>query len=183
MFTKRLSSPSLLGIVLFTLLALIILVGVIACGPKPTELPKEIQLPFDTIERNDNLSAEEGYSGQEPRVIFITTRQAIDRLKGLVTQETIDRLAELNFQQYFVLAVFRGRQATFGYDTIIERVARRGNKIVIYAQFWEPSPYYVVQAAETSPYHVIKVRRDDGVLQETELVLQSRLITPTPPSQ
>jgi hypothetical protein len=54
---------------------------------------------------------------------------------------------------------------------------------VIYAQFWEPSPYYGYTGAATSPYHVIKVRRDGGVIQETELVLQSQVITPTPPSR
>jgi hypothetical protein len=157
----------------FLCLALPVVLAVItACGPKPTGLP------FETIELFDHSQ----YSGP-PRAILVTNQQEIGKLNGLVSQKAIDRLAELDFQQYFAIAVFRGRQATSGYDTIIERVARQGNKIVIYAQFWEPSPYYEVQEAATSPYHVIKVRRDGGVIQETELVLQSQVITPTPPSR
>jgi hypothetical protein len=167
---------------LIALAAIALLLGMTACRPV---LPKENVLLFETIERRD-WSGDIGlepYSGAEPRVILVTTRQEIDRLKLLVTQQAMDQLAGLDFGQYFVIAVFRGRKASSGHDTIVERVARRGNKIVIYAQFWELSPHYAYTAAETSPYHVIKVRRDGGVIQETELVLQSQVITPTPPSR
>jgi len=162
-----------------------LLLGVTACRPSPPELPKETELPFETIERRD-WSGDIGlepYSGAEPRVILVTSRPEIDQLKLLITPQAMDQLARLDFEQYFVIAVFRGRKPSSGYDTIIERVARQGNKIVIFAQFWEPSPYYEVQAEETSSYHVIKVHRDGSVIRETELALQSRIITPTPPSR
>lgn len=157
--------------VLLLLLAIALLPGLVACNPQETELP------FETIERYD-LSQ---YIGP-PRVILITTRPETDRLKGLVSQQALDQLAALDFQQFFAIALFRGRQANTGYDTIIERVTRQDNRIVVYAQFWEPSPFYAVNPSETSPYHVIKVNRDNGAIQEAESVLQSRLITPTPPS-
>ncbi len=171
MFTKRSFKIALLGISLFAL------AGLTSCGPRETELP------FETLERNDTYISEEGYGGLEPCVILVTTRQEIDQLEGLIRQTSLDQLAKLNFEQYFAIAVFRGRQATSGYDTVIERVARRGDKIVVYAQFWEPSPHYAVFDAETSPYHIIKVRRGDGVSTQAELVLQSQLVTPTPPSR
>jgi hypothetical protein len=145
--------------------------GMTACGAGETELP------FETIERSDYGD----YSIREPRVVLVTNRQEIDQLKGLISQAALDQLAELDFQQYFAIAVFRGTQATSGYDVIVERVARRGDKIVIRAQFWEPSPHWEILNEVTSPYHLIKMRRDDGVSQETELVLQSPVVTPTPP--
>jgi len=153
------------------------LIGMTACGPRETELP------FETIERNDTYSPEEGYGGLKPCVVLVTTRQEIDRLEGLVSQAALDHLAELNFEQYFAIAVFRGRQPYSGYATIIERVARQGDKIVVYAQFWEPRSNQVILTMETSPYHLIKVRRDDGVSQESELVFRSLVVTPTPPSR
>ncbi len=155
----------------------VILMGITACSPRETELP------FETIERNDSYSPEEGYGGLEPRVVLVTTRQEIDQLEGLISQAALDHLAELNFEQYFAIAVFRGRQPYSGYATIIERVARQGDKIVVYAQFWEPGSNQVILTMETSPYHLIKVRSDDGVSQETELVFQSQIVTPTPPSR
>ena len=159
------------------LTSVVILVGMTACSPRATELPLE------TIERNDSYSAEEGYGGLEPRVVLITSQDDIDRLDGLISQVAIDQLAELNFEQYFAVAVLRGRQPTSGYNTIIKRVAKQGDKIIIYAQFWEPSPYYEVTLEETSPYHLIRVRWDNDVSKEIELMLQSQLVTPTPPSR
>ena len=170
MFRKRLFKIALLGLSFFTLLAL---AGLTACGPGETELP------FETIERSDLGD----YSVREPRLILITAPQEIDQVEGLITREALDRLVELDFGQYFAIAVFRGTQATSGYDVIVERVARRGDKIVVYAQFWSPSPHYGVRNEATSPYHLIKVRRDDGVSQETELVFRSLVVTPTPPSR
>ncbi len=149
----------------------VILMGMTACGVGETELP------FETIERSDYGD----YSIHEPRVVLITNRQEIDQLKGLISQAALDQLAELDFQQYFAIAVFRSTQATSGYDVIVERVTRQGDKIVIRAQFWAPSPHLEIFNEVTSPYHLIKVRRDNSVSQETELVLQSLVVTPTPP--
>lgn len=154
----------------------VILVGMTACGPR------EVELSFETIEQNDTYSPEEGYGGAEPHIVLVTTRQEIDRLKDLISQVALNQLTELNFEQYFVIAVFRGRQGSSGYDTIIKRVVKQDNKIVVHVELWEPGPHYVVIDIETSPYHLIKVRRDDGVSQEAELVFQSQIITPTPPS-
>jgi len=142
-----------------------------SCGPRETELP------FETLERSDYGD----YSIREPRVVLVTSRQEIDQLEGLISQAALNQLAELDFQQYFAIAVFRGTQATSGYDTVIERVARQGDKIVVYTQFWEPRPDQVILTMVTSPYHLIKMRRDNGVSQETELIFQSLVVTPTPP--
>lgn len=150
---------------------IVTLMGMTACETRETELP------FETIERSDYGD----YSIHEPCVVLITNRQEIDQLKGLISQATLDQLAELDFQQYFAIAVFRGTQATSGYDVIVEHVTRQGDKIVIRAQFWAPSPHLEIFNEVTSPYHLIKVRRDDSVSQETELVLQSPVVTPTPP--
>ncbi len=149
----------------------VILAGMTACGPKETELP------FETIERSDYGD----YPIREPRLILITAPQEIDQVEGLITQEALDRLAELDFGQYFAIAVFRGRRASSGYDVIIERLVRKNDTIIVYTQFWEPSPYWEVLDTETSPYHLIEVRRDDDVSQKIELVLQSPVVTPTPP--
>jgi hypothetical protein len=166
---KEVSMGKLRQFLWLTILA--ILVGTTACGSRETESP------FETIERSDYSD----YSVQEPRGVLVTSKEETAQLEDWVSPEAMHQLARLDFEQYFAIALFRGRQASSGYDTIIERVARRDGKVVVYAQFWEPSPYWEVRNEASSPYHVIKVRRDNGVIQETELVLQSRLVTPTPP--
>jgi hypothetical protein len=58
---------------------------------------------------------------------------------------------------------------------IIDRVTRRGNKIVIHAQFWQLNETgTAVSDIETSPNHIIKVRK------EIEVELQRQVMTPPP---
>jgi hypothetical protein len=153
------------------------LAGMTACGSR------EIELPFETIEQGDWAGhfSPLPYAIRETRLVLVTSREETAQLEDWVSPEAMDQLSQLDFARYFAIALFRGPQASSGYDTIIERVARRDGKVVVYAQFWEPSPYYSVLDTVTTPYHVIKVRKDDGVGQEAELVLQSRAVTPTPP--
>jgi hypothetical protein len=150
----------------------------IACKPQETDLS------FETIEKLDwgGYPGQEPYSAVEPRIILVNNQQELEQLDSLVTPQARDELARLDFGEYFVIAVFRGLQGSSGFDTIIDRIVRRGNKIVVYTQFWERSPYYAYTAQETSPYHIVKVHRDSGIVQESELILQSVIVTPTPPS-
>lgn len=156
-----------------------ILVGLTACGPNETELP------FETIEQGDRAGhgSPLPYPIQETRLVLVTSREEATQLEDQVSPEAMDQLSRLDFGRYFAIALFRGPQASSGYDTIIERIARQDGKVVVYAQFWEPSPHYTVLDVVTSPYYVVKVHRDDGVDQEIELVLQSQAVTPTPPSR
>ncbi len=151
----------------------VVLMGMTACGPRETELS------FETIERGDYSD----YSLQEPRVVLVSSQDDITQLAGLVSQEALGRLAELDLKQYFVVAVFCGRRASSGYDVIIERLLGKNDTVIIYAQFWEPSPHWEALDTETSPYHLVKVRRDSDVSQEIKLVLQSLVVTPTPPQR
>lgn len=169
---------------LLFLATLALLAGASACRPKATETPQltewpiETELLFETIVRGDGGE----YEGSTPRVISIASRQDIDRLDGLIGQNVQDRLAEVDFSRYLVIAVFRGHQANAGHDTFIERVTRRGDAVVVYTQFREPRPDQVAEDIATSPYHIIKVPRDEDIGRETELLLQIQMVTPTAPS-
>lgn len=142
---------------------------------------RETELAFETIVQDDEHGAGEGPVVTEPYALIITTPDEILALRGLVSQKALDRVQEIDFQKHFVIALFRGRRATGGHSTIIQRVARREDTIVIDAEFWEPSPYYVVTNVATAPYHLIQVERYDGVSSQTELVIRSKAVTPTPP--
>ena len=177
---------------LVTLSALLVLSGLCGCGgttpvavsnKAPSTAPTmsgETELPFETVEFVGN-DVGGSYREREPRLVVVTTRQEIDRIEGLVSSETLAQLKELDFQQYFVIGLYRGSRGSSGYATIIERIARREDKIVVYAQFWEPSPHYVVFDTVTSPYHLVKVRKERGMSEETKVVLNPRVVTPTPP--
>jgi len=144
-------------------------------GPGPSPIPESI--PFETIGLEDTNE----YDGRQPYLALIASVDDIEKVRGLVSTDALTQLRELDFRRYFAVAIFRGRQGSGGYATIIERIVRRDDQYVVHVQFWGPSPYYEVTMEVTSPYHLIRVRRDDGESQEIELVLHTRMLTPTPP--
>lgn len=146
----------------------------------PSPSPAERDLPFETIERGD--SDYYHFHPAEPQHVFvITSAEEASRLTGWVSREAEKKLAQLDYRRYFLIAVFRGHFASSGYDPIIQRVVRQGDRLVVHVQFWAPSPYYAVTAAASQPYHVVRVLRDGRPLGEAELVLESQTVTPTPP--
>ena len=172
----------------FTVILLSALWLLAACapppGPTPTPTSEETNLPFETIERGDYAYYYFGHPNEPQRVFLIRSAEEAAQLsREWVSQEAATALAQLDYQRYFVIGLFRGRFASSGYDAIIERVGRQGDKLVIYAQFWAPGSPYAYTAATSSPYHVIKVLRDGGALEEANLVLESQLLTPTPPAE
>ena len=158
---------------LLCLTIVMILAGMIACRSKetPTAFLDDTELSFETVLRGDRSL----YSGSEPVVILITDPQGIEQLDNLIDQSVLDEIAKLDFDRYFVIALFRDRQGSSGYDVIIDRVTRHGNKIVIHAQFWELNETgSAVTHRDTLPYHIIKVRK------EIEVELKRQVMTPPP---
>jgi len=146
-------------------------------GPSPSPTPESV--PFETIGLVKTTGGK--YDGRQPYLALIASVDDIEKVRGLVRADDLTQLRELDFQRYFAVAIFRGWQGSGGYATIIERMVRCGDQYVVYVQFWEPGPHYVVIEAITHPYHLVKVHRGAHVGQEIELVLHTRMLTPMPP--
>lgn len=149
----------------------------------PSPAPAERDLPFESIERSDHSEYYALHPSEPQHTFLIASAGEASRLAGWVSPQAQEALAQLDYQRYFVIALFRGRFGSSGYDAIIQRVARQDDRLVVHVQFWAPSPYYAVTAAASQPYHVVRVLRDGGPLQEAELVLESQTLTPTPPPE
>jgi hypothetical protein len=144
-------------------------------------LPLGHDLPFQTIERFE-ISQFYALHPLEPQHLFlITSAQQAAQLKGWVSQQAEQQLAQLDYGRYFVIAIFRGDFGSPGNDVVIQSVTRKDDHLVVHAQFWAPSPYYQLAAVATSPYHVIQVLRDGGPLEVAALQLEVQELTPTPP--
>ncbi len=148
----------------------------------PSPVPAESDLPFETIERGESNYYQ--FHPTEPQHIFlITSAEEATRLTDWVSTTAQQALAQLDYQRYFVIALFRGHFGSSGYDAIIQRVTRQDEGLVVHAQFWAPSPYYAVTTANSKPYHLVRVLRDGGPLWEVNLALKSQAVTPTPPPE
>jgi hypothetical protein len=141
----------------------------------------EVEIPFETIALdeigvNDEL-------GLIPQLILLTSSDDAAKIKDWVKAEVYTQLESLDFEQYAIVALFRGRKPSTNYQTVIERIERQGNRLIVYAQFWEPNPAWESATAETSPYHLVKIDRRQVPVSSVELVLQSYVVTPTPPAR
>ncbi len=145
MFTK--TSPhkyKILYTLLLTMLSSVVLLS--ACGPR------EIELPFETIERS-NYSPR--YEKKKPGLMIIATEDEINQLIGFVTPKAISRLQEIDYNKYFVVVAFLGWYRKVHEGIRVEQVICRNNSISIYAQVGELTG----KDAISSPYQVIKVQK------------------------
>lgn len=134
-----------------TIIALLFLtmVGLNSCKPQ------EVELSFETIERQSTAGTGIVYQPKEPDLMVITDPKDIDQLDGLVSSDALMQLGEVNYETHFAIIVFLGWQPT-GHEGIhIERLVRTDNSVSVFAQIGSQLGSDVV----TSPYHLIKVAK------------------------
>ena len=150
----------------------------------PPSTNGKVEIPFETVALNENGANIDAHAMQEgPRLLLLTSPEQLAGIQDQVNPETWAALQQTDFQQYAIVALFRGRKPSTNYQTVIERIERQGNRLIVYAQFWEPNPAWASATTETSPYHLVKIDRRQVPVSSVELVLQSYVVTPTPPAR
>jgi hypothetical protein len=118
--------------------------------------PRESELPFETIERRDWPGSGREWEVREAGMMIMATSEDLAQTDNLFTEDAQAQLRELDFDAYFAVAVFLGWQGS-GHEGIdIERVVRRGDEVSVYVKVGGPRG----TDEETSPYHLVKVRKE-----------------------
>ena len=71
---------------------------------------------------------------------IIARADGIDALGDTISLSAQNELRKLDFNRYFVVAVFQGLKGTNMYGVDIQRVTKTGNAITIFAHFTERNP-------------------------------------------
>jgi hypothetical protein len=121
-------------------------------------MPGESKLFFKTIEQKD-WAGIESYDAREPGIIIISQAEEVENAKGLITEEALQALHEINYDLYFAIIVFQGWKPFLGYSIQINRINRVGNVVNIYSQFHEPKPDMEKNLLVSSPYHLVKLKK------------------------
>ncbi len=129
--------------------------GLGACSPKP----KEITLPFETIEQNETAGTGITYEDRESSLMVISSPEEAMTLSTWISDNAKEKLQEIDYTQQFVLAVFQGWKPTLGYSVEISRVTQLGDTVNVYVQFHEPGPDVQKADLVTSPYHLVQLQR------------------------
>jgi len=140
-------------------------------APTATKLPGEVDLPFQTIERADTPGTGQNYEGEEPKLIITAEIEEINKIENTVSLDAQKQLHNTDFSEYFPVAVFQGVKPTNMYGAEIRRVSRRGDTVVIYAHFTQRDPEREAADMLTSPYHLVKIRKEGGLQGKIEFIL------------
>ncbi len=183
---SRLAAPWLIGPVLLLALAACTRASPASFSASPAQTgptTAEVPLPFETIARDCCSEYYALHALEPPRSLLVPSRSQAATLAEWFRPVAEQPVLAIDYERYFAVAVFRGRFGSGGYGVYIDQVTRRGRTLVVYARYWDPSPFYTQPAIEVAPYVVAKVQRDGGPLDDADLVLQVRVVTPTPPSR
>ncbi|PMB19432.1 hypothetical protein CEN47_23205, partial [Fischerella thermalis CCMEE 5319] len=84
----------------------------------------EVEIPFETIALDEiGVNVELGLI---PQLILLTSSDDAAKIKDWVKAEVYTQLESLDFEQYAIVALFRGRKPSTNYQTVIERIERQG---------------------------------------------------------
>ncbi len=157
--------------------------------PPPTGAPTvtipagggEVDVAFETIARNEGgMGITYDPTRLEPQLLLLTSSEQLGDIESQLAPQTLAALQQVDFAQYAVVALFRGHKGSLNFPTVIERITRQNDRLIVYAQFWEPSSTMASGAEVTYPFHLVKVNKREVASASLQLVLQSRLLTPTP---
>src|SRR5690606_3309858 len=110
------------------LLLLFVLCGCdgISDWPRPTSHT----IPFETIAIDEGGGGGEIKVEAEPHLVLLTTAEQIVDIRTQVSLPVQNELQLVNFQQYIVIGLFRGRQPTTGYQTTITQIIQHANQLI-----------------------------------------------------
>jgi hypothetical protein len=121
-------------------------------NPPPALVEPQIvtEFPYQWIEEDLEKSL-------EPQVFLVTASEAVEPFQHWLPPETLAALAEVDYDQYFVIAFFIGRSG--GGDGYIDRIAvDSSGAINVYGvrrQYSSGVPVHML------PSHIVQIRRDD----------------------
>jgi len=151
--------------VLVPFLLLVVVISLVGCGRT-----KEMEIPFQTIDRGMGAGRRERYESQEPELVIIASLQDTALFEDDVPR-LAQKLKDIDYGQLYVVAVFQGRKPSGAYEVEIRRIRQQDDVVTIYSRFATPEPGHERTAIETSPYHLVKISRNNLVGKEVEFVL------------
>jgi hypothetical protein len=142
------------------LLLVLLVIGLISGGCSQNRLPEGANegkiVDFRAVAGGDSMQA----TFETPIILVGTAPSDAAEIGQLLDDpEAQSRLAQVDFQSKWVVAVFDGTKPSSGYTTTIDRVMQSDGEVHLYLRQTEPDPEQMVAAVLTHPYHIIEIDR------------------------
>ena len=131
---------------------------------------KGVEMPFETIDKGMGAGKRERYESKEPGLVIIASLRDFALLEDDVPR-LAQKLKDIDYDHFCVVAVFQGHKPTGAYEVEIQRIRRQDDVVTIYARFATPEPGQERTLVETSPYHLVKIRKGEDMRGQFEFVL------------
>jgi hypothetical protein len=166
---------------------LILLCLLLLAGCNPAEVSPRLRsfweggerIPFETIAQEEWGG---GYPYMEPRLVLLTTVESVNEIADFVSTQDLPKVQQVDFSTHAVIAVFRGLQPGSKQDVVIDRILlQEASKMTVVALFRTPRDGEPSATVQTSPYHLVKIAKDNRISGqlEPELEVKTGLYEPT----
>jgi hypothetical protein len=134
---------------------------------------KAEELPFETIEKGELISADRVYEGINSKLVVLTSASEARLLERGISRQAQADLEALDYERSFAIAVFQGYKGSSGHGVQIESLMLEDITITVKALFNDPEKGQVeiITDGDYSPYHLVKVPKE-GLHGALEFVLE-----------
>ncbi|MCP4282936.1 MAG: hypothetical protein GY792_00565 [Gammaproteobacteria bacterium] len=133
-----------------------------ACGSEtPTTPELEVEVPFETLAQAVIPGTGSYYEALEPKLLVILKPDDLDALGNMISVQAQESLNALNFEKFLAVVVFSGDKRFSVIGIEISQVTLMENTIIVRGNFIEKHPEFAYPDTVISPYHVIKISRDE----------------------
>lgn len=129
---------------------------------------------FETViqsSQDDTQDSQQLWPSTAIEGLPITALADISTLESFLTPETLQILQTIDYDQWFVFALFQGLQESTGYGIEIEQIRHEQGEIQIRASVMQPTDDNSVEMRATSPYHIVSVHKEAWWDRELDFVI------------
>ncbi len=142
-------------------------------------------LHFTQIEQKNDPAyiGQQQYNALDPGLMVFTDPETLSEGGVWFSEAARQKMAMLDLQTHFVLAVFQGWQSGTGYGVEIAQILLEGDVVRVAAVFQVPAD--TADNGVTSPYQVVALRRPYRSLETLvfELVVDGEVLDVYPPTE
>ena len=139
--------------IIFSVFAIVLLVAIIYA------INANNFLCFVTVEKIRNSK----YKEKDPELFIITKKDDFSQIASFFSDETINKIDQVDFEQYFLATILMGWNALSSPEIFVEitSIKMEDQEIQINAHFSYPRPGIGAATAVSSPFHIVKVPKNN----------------------
>jgi hypothetical protein len=137
----------------------------------PAATPKTASLAWEKIVDDWGPDPNYMYQGTNPRMIVVADKPDIVAIENNLIPSHLRLVTDTDLTTFLVVVIYQGRKGSVRYSVEVTGIQQEGKAIRLYALFHEPKPGTPVGMVVTSPYYILKVKKNETMKGDMEFIL------------